>query len=246
MQDSAVSETLGSILMYSIVFTGIALILLLGGGMLDTAKGQNNFRGVEHGFTVLYSDLEQAALDGTPVKTTRMHIEGGNIRADGATNHLLVTYNGDKYNDDMGSITYKSDRDMSAVSLECGGLWKTYGSGTDVCVLRPRIYYDEDTKTLFLNVARLGGAPSSAGGAANLNVRLESKGTTVKQYDEPSGVPVTITLDTAYPGAWARFFEEAIPSSTATPDYAGGKVTVTKDGVKRLVISEHKVDVKIG
>jgi hypothetical protein len=246
MQDEAVSETLGSILMYAIVFTGIALILLYGGSTLDTAKAQNNFKGIEHGFTVLYSDLEEAALDGTPVKTMRMQIVEGNIRADSATNRLVVTYNGNTYDKDTGSITYQSDRDMSAISLECGGLWKTYGSNTDVCVLKPRIYYEDDTKTLFLNVVKLGGTPSSVGGAGNTNVRLDSKGTTVSQYDAPSGATVTIDLNTDYPGAWARFFEEAIPSATTSTDYANGKVTITKDGVKRLVISEHDVDIKIG
>ena len=96
-EDEAVSETLGYILIFTIVLTCIAFILLTGNGVLSNAKSQNNFKSMEQGFSVLNSDLKQVALEGSPVKTTRIHMEGGSISATNDTNRLTVVFNGNTY-----------------------------------------------------------------------------------------------------------------------------------------------------
>jgi len=244
MHDQAVSEIIGSILMFGIMLAGIMIILLVGGGMLDATKSQNNFKGIEHGFTILYSDIEQAALEGTPVKTINIHMEDGSIMAKNASNKLTILVNGNSvYGQLTGNMTFKSNRDMSRISLENGGLWETYGGETDTCLLKPRIFYDEDTSTLFMNVIRLEGDPVAISGYATLNVQIRFNGTNVSSYTVNDNENVIIEFDTAYPGAWGRFFKEVNPQFEVSPDYYNNRVTITMQGIKKLIINEHRLNV---
>jgi hypothetical protein len=114
----AVSETLGYILIFMIVLTCIAFILLTGNTVLDNAKSQNNFKSMEQGFTVLSSDMKQVALEGTPVKTTRIHMEGGAVSADKNSNDLTVVFNSNTYSfPNTGNITFRSDNNQRVVSI---------------------------------------------------------------------------------------------------------------------------------
>lgn len=218
--------------------------------MLDAAKSQNNFKGIEYGFTILYSNIEQSALDGTPVKTMTIHMEDGSLMASNASNKLTISVNGAPilfYGQsylNTGNITFRSSRDMSMISLENGGLWETYGGETDTCLLKPRIFYDEDTSTLFMNVIVLDGNPISIGGSATLNIQIRFNDTIVSQHDVVSG-NVVITFDTAYPGAWGRFFKEVNPQFDVSPDYYNNRVTITMQGIKKLIISEHRLNVSV-
>ena len=77
--DKAVSETIGFILIFAIVLTCIGIILLYGNQVLDVTKNENNFQSIQQGFIVLQSDLQQVALEQTPVKTSMIHLEDGTV-----------------------------------------------------------------------------------------------------------------------------------------------------------------------
>lgn len=248
--DSAVSETIGYILIFMIVLTCIAFILLVGNGLLDTTKAQNNFKSMEQGLAVVSSDMKQVALEGTPVKTTRIHMEGGSISAKEDTNAITITVDGAPiYNNiNTGNIMFRSDKDNSIVSLENGGLWEKQGvNAGNIVVLKPRIYTTVDpvtnVRTLVLNIIRLDTAsPSSVGGSATMDIMLEDKGTNVFSYPYATVKDVVITFYTDYPDAWSRFFEEngAINLVVNTDS-----VTVTFPIISKLIISEHMVGATI-
>ncbi len=247
--DEAVSETLGYILIFMIVLTCIAFILYAGNGVLASAKAQNNFEGMEQGFSVLNSDLKQVALEGTPLKTTRIHMEGGSISAKADTNHISIKFQGvDKYQDDTGYIKFMLDSDSSIVSLENGGVWeKPGGSGGNLVVLKPRIYRitDPDTgvQTLVVNLIKLDATPpSSIGGSTTIDVTLKDEGTNVYTYEEPSGSSVDIKFYTDYPDAWARFFTDiGATGATVNSDH----IMVTFPAISKVIISVHQVGVAI-
>lgn len=246
MQDQAVSETIGSILMFGIMLAGIVIILLVGGGMLDNTKSQNNFKGIEHGFTILYSDIEQSALDCTPVKTAKIHMEDGSIIFNNSSNKISINAGSSPiFEGTAGNMTFKSNRDMSMISLENGGLWETYGEGSDTCVLKPRIFFDEDTRTIFINIIRLKGNSVVISGYTTIYVQLKFNSTDVSSYNVSNNENVTITFNTAYPGAWGRFFQEVNPQFYVTPDYNNYIVNITIQGIKKVIISEHILDVSI-
>lgn len=246
--DRAVSETLGYILIFGIVLTCIALIMLFGNNILNSAKSENNFKSIEQGLSIVNSDLKQVALEGTPVKMTRMHLEGGSMLAKRDTNEIRIDFYTHSYDHNTGEITFISSSDNSMISLENGGLWEKQATeGTDVIVLKPRIF---DTTfagkdTLVLNVIRFNAATdTSVGGSATIDVTLEDQGiTTPVTWDAPSPQTVTITFNTAYPNAWARYFHEE--GASPMPSVVGNTVTATFPGISRVIVCEHLVSATI-
>ncbi len=241
--NNAVSETLGYILIFMIVVSCIAIILVIGNGVLDNAKSQNNFKGIEQGFMVVSSDLKQVALEGTPLKTTRIHMEGGSITANSSTNEIKVTYNGNTYNNKIGNITFRSSTSSGIIAIENGGLWEKYDiTGSDIMVLKPRIFNISDTNTLVLNIIRLNTTGSSIGGSATVSITLQDQGTNVYPYSAPSPSDAEITLNTAYPQAWARFMEDNGAYISGLDDHS---FTAKFTKISKLIIIEHNVGVTL-
>ncbi|HTX43666.1 MAG TPA: hypothetical protein VMC61_02970, partial [Methanocella sp.] len=60
--DKAVTETMGYILLFMIVLTAIALLLLFGNSIINNEKEKNNFQSVGQGFDIIQSDMKQVAL----------------------------------------------------------------------------------------------------------------------------------------------------------------------------------------
>ena len=125
--NKAVSESLGYILVFAIVLTGIAGIVFFGVTMLNDAKDRNNFQNVEQGLTVVQSDLKRVAMEKAPLKTTKMHVEGGTLSTNFTYSALRVDFNGYVYDNKTGNITYYSNNGLKMLSIEDGGLWKSYG-----------------------------------------------------------------------------------------------------------------------
>ena len=250
--DRGVSESLGHILVFAIVITGIAIIVLFGGNILEDAKSQSNFQSIEQGLTVVQSDIKRVALEKNPVKVTRMHLEGGTIFSNTNSGMITIDYNGvNVYRNYTGLIKYDCGKDMRSISIEDGGLWKRYyDDGTDIIVSKPRIFTSDNTRTLLINVIRMNAEPFSSSGSGTLNIELRYKDTNVYSYYSTggSGQDVRLAFETDYPNAWTRYLtKDAIPDFAiipASPAPASG-IDVTIKDVNELVIVEHVIDAKL-
>ncbi len=257
--DYGVSETLGYILIFGIVLTGIAGIVLFGTALLDDAKDRNNFQNVEQGLTVVHSDLKRVAIEKAPVKTSKLHVEGGSLATNFSSSSFKVEINGAPqplvYDEKIGSISYYSNTGSKTLSIENGGLWKSYDG--DLMVIAPRIFASAPNKALVINVIRLTGEDSSMAGVGTTNLIMEYAENHVDTH-LVDGHQVTITIETAYPNAWGRFFEESVGHEVGAgagsaiggfpldgpPDINGNKVTVTINDVDQIILSEHVINIR--
>ena len=251
--DSGVSETLGSILVFGIVVSGIAIILLFGMNILNNSKDQNNFQSVSQGFKVIQSDIKRTALEQMPVKTTRIHMDGGTIALD-PSKTISITYNGkDSAGTYLGSIysniptgyiNYAASGTTNSISLENGGLWsREYDY--DYVKAAPRIFLDPDNM-LVLNVIRLDCSAEKFAGTGTINLFIKATSNRVLTYTgDPGAQPVTIIIQTSYPAAWSTAFNAInVPAgSTIVTTPGTDQVQVTISGVKKLIISEHTVKI---
>ena len=242
----AVSESIGSVLVFGIVITGIALIVLSGMNILNDTKDLNNFQNVEQGFKVVQSDLKRVALEKTPVMTARMHLEGGALYTNVTGYPFQVDFNGNTYRNTTGAISYLGSNGKS-LSVQNGGVWLAYAASdlNDQMVLPPRIFAQPDTGTLVINVIRLTGSPSSFGGSGTMNIVMEYNDTAVYTYSSPTPADAVITINTGYPNAWGRCLEsslEAFSASTQIPSPDTAVVTV--HGISQVIVSEHTVQVQ--
>lgn len=246
--NAGVSETLGSILVFGIVISGIALILLFGMNILDDSKEISNFQNVEQGFKLIQSDIKRAALEQMPVKLTRIHIDSGTFSKDPAKT-ITITYHGKdvgghwcNYNDvPVGEITYQPAGLQNKISIENGGLWKTE-SGYDYVKSSPRIFMDSDG-VLVVNVIRLDCAAEKFSGAGTINLLMKDSGSQVLTYyrEDENLDQVTIDVQTSYPVAWSTAFQDN-PAGTTVSTTSDG-VLITFLNVKKLIISEHTVHI---
>jgi hypothetical protein len=244
--DRGVSESLGYILVFAIVLTGIAGIVFFGVTMLNDAKDRNNFQNVEQGLTVVQSDLKRVAMEKAPVKTTKMHVEGGTLSTNYSSSSIRVEFNGQVYDNKTGDITYYSNTGLKSLSLEGGGLWKSYGSSMDdINIAPPRIFSSSVNNAIVINVIRLNGTDSAFAGSGTANVIMEYTGNRVYTYQSLLPGDLTITINTTYPNAWARFIGESISGFPIVPvDVSDTRMKVTISGVSQVIVSEHTINIR--
>jgi len=244
--NSAVSESIGSVLVFGIVITGIALIVVFGMSILNDTKDLNNFQNMEQGFKVVQSDLKRVALEKTPVMTARMHLEGGTLYTNVTGYPFQVDFNGNTYRNTTGEIAYLGSNGKS-LSVQNGGVWLTYSAIdlNDQVVLPPRIFAQPDTGTLVINVIRLTGSPSSFGGTGTMNIVMEYNDTAVYTYSSPMPTDAVITINTGYPNAWGRCLDSGLEGfGTSTQVPSPDTAVVTVHGVSQVIVSEHTIQVQ--
>ncbi|CAJ35817.1 DUF7289 family protein [Methanocella arvoryzae] len=245
--DKGVSETLGSILVFGIIVSGIAMILLFGTNILNNSKEISNFQNVEQGFKLVQSDIKRVAFEEMPVKLTRIHIDSGTISKDPAK-RVTITYAGKDienhtyvcdYDAQVGEITYQPAGLQSSISIENGGLWKMEG-GYDSMITAPRIFMSPDG-VLVINVIRLDCEAEKFSGAGTINLYMKHLNSQVQAYDNPpaGNDEVKLEIQTNYPSAWSAAFKDN-PVDTTVSDTSDG-VEITFKDVKKLIISEHTV-----
>jgi hypothetical protein len=242
--DMGVSESIGYILVFAIVLTGIAGIVFFGVNMLNDAKDRNNFQNVEQGFSVIQSDMKRVAVEKAPVKTTRIHVEGGAIVTNMTSGVVQVDFDGHTYRNTTGELTYRSSTGLKTISIQDGGLWKSYGTNmSDVLVTAPRIFSSPENNAIVINVLRLNGSAESFATVGTINMVMKYGGNKLYTYNASVPSDVTITVHTAYPNAWARYLSESIDSFVVTPvEVTDDHVKMTISGVSEVVISEHTIE----
>ena len=77
MNDSAVSEVVGFIMIFGIMLSGIGLITLYGYPMLLQEQQNTNIRNMERNMILLQSDVNSLVYKSVPYKETTMQVSGG-------------------------------------------------------------------------------------------------------------------------------------------------------------------------
>jgi hypothetical protein len=260
---TAVSETLGYILLFAIALTAIAIILLIGNSIISNEKSQDNFQNMIQNFDIVQSDMNQVALEETPVMSTLLHMAGGTITANASACDLKVYYPANSsslvYENDTGSIMFATDTDLTTtVSIENGGVWQeSSGNGSDTMVSQPRIYVTPQTDTLVLNIIRFNNTqPLTAdAGSGTLEVEMMYNNTYVYSYPIDNNA-VKLSFDTDYPDAWNSYLS-SLNGTLVSVDGNNVPITVntvinndnivsTISPVSNLLISDHVVNTDFG
>jgi hypothetical protein len=224
--------------------------MFFGVTLLNDAKDRNNFQNVEQGLTVVQSDLKRVAMEKAPVKTSKLHVEGGSISTNFSSSSIRVDFNGNVYEQTTGNITYYSNSGQKTLSLENGGLWKSYGgSMSDIGIAPPRIFSSVSNRALVINVIRLQGTETSFASSGTTNLIMEYVGNHVYTYPATVASDVTITVNTAYPNAWYRFIYESIGGTiggfTVTPvSITDARMKATISGGSQVIVSEHTISIR--
>ena len=244
--ESAVSEVIGFILVFSIVMLAISAIYAVGYPTIQSSKENAQFQNMEQSFMVLQSNINTVAFGQAPVRTLKTSLGGGSltvypsegqIKVENGTGHVL-------YDVPIGAIEY--EKNGRSIAYEGGGVWEKYPTGSAIKLSEPRIFVhgDNGNRTVsvsIINISSENGISSVGGkGAASVVTRFNRVHTLEPDYS-PGTVNITVT-SYYYADAWGRYFNETleVPVSSGL-----GVVTATISNVDTLIVNEHVIEVEV-
>lgn len=235
--DSAVSETVGFILMFSIVILSMSFIYTMGYPVLQDNIDYSVFENAEQSFIVLQSHMKRVAFDQAPAKIMKIKLHSATLSISNSSS-IVIIYDNNSFFYNTGNIEFSMGDKILA--YENGGLWKKNSPSGILMVSQPPIYTGRvnNINTTTIGLVRINGYHSTAGsGIASINMKHNSS--ELIKTDAP--VDVTVHISSIYASQWAKYLEENdfdIINSNSSAVSARRANTM-------LVIGNHVIDVSI-
>ena len=251
INDKAVSEAIGFILILGIVISGIGLVTLYGYPVLVKEQSNTDVKNMERAMIVIQNDMKSLCFKNVPYKETALQVSGGTLEvigaAEGATPAFEISGSGfDTMTFSPGALVYRSDRGTEVITLENGAVMtRQEGAAGSAMLAEPRWFYDIDTTTgspiktfvvYIMNITT--DEPMAKSGMATVRMSLEKTNTTV--YAPPGGafeVEVTYPEDADNSVAWENY----LTGGSLKMSSSGG--TYTLSGINKLVVKEYNIKI---
>jgi len=259
--EGGVSESIGFMLIFTIVIAGIALVTLYGYPLLLQQQVGAEEKIMEKNMIVLQNDFKSMAYKTVPFKETSLKIGGGSLTVHNESNSpsSFTIYNeSDPTNPYInnfhpGELRYESVSAQTDISLQNGAVvlrprisqGSTNGS---VMLADPRWFYDDNTQTMVINLINIT-RPRLMAKEGIGTVRMNLGETTYRYEPITPGddVYVVYTPDPSndYSVAWDNYFMK-IPGMghSAVIPGTGQPITYTLPTTRTLVIKTYEVNIE--
>lgn len=255
--ETAVSETIGFIILLSIVITGIGLVTLYGYPILLEQQQNANVKNMEKNMIVLQNDVKLLAYKGVPYRETSMQIAGGTlqvIRPNGPVSdpnlqgqsNFIITVGGTTYGPYYtGLLQFNSTSDIAIIGLQNGAVVTNGFSQTDGSTMLsdPRWFLDTNQtggRTLVISIVNI----------TSSNTISTSSGIRTVQMSITAGTPIELgsgdvriqynDIGEGYTTAWRNYFsnQQVFPlGSVSLP------ASLDLNSIDRTVIKTYNVTV---
>jgi len=247
--ESAVSEVIGFILIFSIVVLAISAIYAVGYPTIQSSKENAQFQDMEQSFMVLQSNINTVAFGQAPVRTLKTSLGGGSLTvypSEYLTEEQITVKNTTGtiiWEGTIGAIEYENNG--RSIAYVGGGVWEKYPAGSAIKVSEPRIFVHEDNgnRTVSVSIINISGELSSVGGEGTASVRVRSNSliTPSPIITYPPG-DVTITVTSDYADAWGRYFEDM---GFIIVSDSGTNPVIAEIHYHTLIVNEHVIEVDV-
>jgi hypothetical protein len=256
--DQGISESIGFLLIFTIVIAGIGLVTLYGYPLLLQQQVGADEKIMEKNMIVLQNDIKSLAYKTVPFKETSLKIGGGSLGVynssySPASSNLTIsdsTNNVDYVNlFTPGELRYESISAQTDISLQNGAvvMRPRIGSGS-VMIAEPRWFYDNNTRTMVINLINITSSSIMAKeGIGTVQMKL---GETRYNYSTNlAGVTLKMnyTSDAThnYSVAWDNYFiKPPLYMTEQLPSPYPPARTYTLPPVDTLVIKTYEVEIK--
>jgi hypothetical protein len=266
MKREAVSESIGYLIIFGLILTGIGLITLYGYPLLMQQQSSANMRNMEQTMLVLQNDIKSLTYKLANYKETSLRVSGGSLSLLGTSNTLQrfkIQTDGSMDQDVFipGELRYLSTSDNTVITLENGAvIEKPLGQQGSFMLADPRWYLDNSSgrRTLvinFMNLTAMGGPADllSQTGVGTVRMRLARTNMTTRGSDwGGNGKTITLTyypdnnktvMPDAYSLAWKTYLTN--PNNFEGNMVCAGDFPVplqcTIDHINNIVVKEYDV-----
>jgi hypothetical protein len=211
LKREAVSESIGYLIIFGLILSGIGLITLYGYPLLMQQQSSANMRNMEQTMIVLQNDIKSLTYKLANYKETSLRVSGGTLSLYGPSYTLqrfkIQTPDGTMDPFPPGELRYISTNDNTVISLENGAvIEKPLSQNGSFMLADPRWYLDNSSnrRTLVINYMNLSTIESSGQllsqtGVGTVRMRLARTNMTTRPMDwGPLGGGAQISI-TYYP-----------------------------------------------
>lgn len=250
MNDRAVSEAIGFILILGVMVSSIALVTLYGYPLLLKEQSNTDVRNMERGMIILQNDVKSLCYKTVPYEETTLQVSGGTLSVVDAgaspSSFSISTLDGYSTGDmPLGKLTYYSDRGSEVIVLENGAvLTRQDGQGGSTILAEPRWFYDDQTKTLVVFVIELdAGEAISTSGMSTVRMGLASSPATDVNTSVGASTTVSVVYtpdpDDDYSTGWKNYLTGTLGMAETAP----GSNIYTLPDVRTLIVKSYAVTV---
>lgn len=244
MNEKAVSEAIGFVLILGIVISGIGLVTLYGYPVLVKEQSNTDVKNMERAMIVIQNDMKSLCFKNVPYKETSLQVSGGTLEVINSSSYggyMNVTTDAGPKIYRFGALTYWSDRSNEVITLENGAVMlRQDGAAGSAMLAEPRWFYDDSTDTFVIYIMNITTETSMAKSGMT-TVRMSLVGSESQSIPVPGGnVAVEYTSGSSGDNsvAWENYLTGA---SVGMNRIVHNKYERTD--VSKLVIKEYKIEI---
>lgn len=226
MNDRAVSEVVGFILVFSLVVSTVGVVYAVGFDGLEKSRSAEQVNNAGRAFDVMADNLEDIYGDGAPSRSSELKLSDAELSVGSPDTTIEVEVAGNGVDEEpvnVKPIRYASSARDTSFTYEGGAIFREDGSGT-VMQQEPPFLISQDQTVIQYVATKSGGGTQSISGSTTVLVRAERTGRHVRvvEYGTPDvTVDMTVTTTPERAPAWERYLEEQI-DWTGTDDCSVG------------------------
>ena len=253
MDDRAVSEAIGFILILGLVLTGIGLVTLYGYPVLAKEQSSTDVKNMERAMIVIQNDMKSLCYKNVPYKESTIQVSGGTLEVIGAEegNTPEFVISGSNIEPPIkfspGALVYRSDRSNEVITLENGAvITRQEGQAGSAMLAEPRWFYDidpvTDEKTFVIYIMNVtAGDHMAKSGMATVRMKRLEKASPQSHppFSDPGTVTVTYTADAKndHSVAWKNY----LTGSSLGMSSSGNTYEILN--VNKLVVKEYDIEI---
>lgn len=242
MEDTAVSESLGYILIAGILLLSFAIIFVIGYPIYNGYIDGGHMKNMEDSFSIVAYNGNNVAMLNSPTASSELKMYGGNLATRGEGLITVTCYEwdgtnfnqkGDPYSLTFNIIEYSKGTDKIAY---IGGSVCRLGQTGSVMLREPEIYEDETDKTVVMSIVNLYDSEISIAGDGPMRIAfttpyyskmaqtvISPTSTKVEQVDR-----IEINIKSDYGNSFRGFFQDRLGYDLDSVD-ADGTINLHKD-----------------
>lgn len=203
--ESAVSESIGYLLILGIMVFSIGIIFVIGYPALQNTMDDAHMQNMERGFIVMGNSIDRVVEHEAPTQSVELNLKGGTLTTEN-TASINITYTNDTgatWTDPWGitTTTYKYHGDKQ-IGHEFGGVFENIGQ--EGYVLKdPKMI---SSQTFVIPIVNVYSSGSAIGGDGLAKAVIYGGETTLHPY---SGIThMNITITSKYYKGWEKYLKK--------------------------------------